>query len=49
MVKHLFKVHVWAAINVKGKIGIHLFTENLDCHLYRKILDDHLYNNVNSL
>ena len=36
-------------INVKGKIGIHLFTENLDRHLYRKILDDHLYNNANSL
>ena len=49
MVKHPFKVHVWAAISVKGKIGIHLFTENLDRHLYRKILDDHLYNNANSL
>jgi len=49
MVKHPFKVHVWTAISVKGKIGIYLFTENLDRHLYRKILDDHLYNNANSL
>lgn len=49
MVKHPFKVHVWAAISAKGKIGIHLFTENLDRHLYRKILDDHLYNNADVL
>ena len=49
MVKHPFKVHVWAAISAKGKIGIHLFTENLDCHLYRKILDDYLYNNADML
>jgi transposase len=49
MVKHPFKVHVWAAISVKGKIGIHLFTENLDRHLYRRILDDHLYDNANML
>jgi len=49
MVKHPFKVHVWGAISVKGKVGIHLFTENLDRHLYRKILDDHLYNNANML
>lgn len=49
MVKHPFKVHVWAAISVKGKIGIHLFTENLDRHLYRRILDNHLYNNANML
>ena len=49
MVKHPFKVHVWAAISVKGKVGIHLFTKNLDRHLYRKILDDHLYNNANML
>ncbi len=49
MVKHPIKVHVWAAINVKGKIGMHMFTENLDRHLYRQILDDHLYNNANVL
>ncbi len=49
MVKHPFKVHVWGAISVKGKVGIHLFTENLDHHLYRKILNDHLYNNANML
>jgi transposase len=49
MVKHPFKVHVWAAISAKGKVGIHLFTENLDRHLYRKILDDHLYDNANAL
>jgi len=28
---------------MSGKIGFHLFTENLDRHLYRKILNDHLY------
>src|SRR6185369_6708655 len=49
MVKHTFKVHVWAAISVKGKIGIHLFTEDLDRHLYRKILNDNLYDNANAL
>jgi transposase len=49
MVKHPFKVHVWAAISVKGKVGIHLFTENLDRHLYRNILDDHLYDNATAL
>jgi len=49
MVKHSFKVHVWAAINVKGKIGMHMFTKNLDHHLYHQILDNHLYNNANEL
>jgi len=49
MVKHPFKVHVWAAISVKGKIRIHLFTENLDHHLYHKILNDNLYDNANAL
>ena len=49
MVKHLFKVHVWETISAKGKVSIHLFTENLDRHLYRKILDDHLYDNANVL
>jgi len=49
MVKHPYKVHVWAAISAKGKIGMHLFTENLDRHLYRKILNEHLYNNADML
>jgi transposase len=49
MVKHPFKAHVWAAINIKGKIGIHIFTENLNRHLYREILNNHLYNNANNL
>ena len=49
MVKYPFKVHVWAAISAKGKVGIHLFTENLDRHLYRKILNDQLYDNANAL
>ena len=49
MVKHPFKAHVWAAINIKGKIGIHIFTENLNCHLYREILDNHLYDNADNL
>src|SRR6185436_18574602 len=41
--------HVWAAINIKGKIGIHIFTENLDRHLYRKILNNHLYDNADNV
>jgi transposase len=49
MVKHPFKVHVWAAVNIRGKVGFHLFTENLDRHLYRKILNDHLYNNAGTV
>ena len=49
MVKYLFKVHVWAAINISGKVGIHLFTENLDRHLYREILNNHLYNSADAL
>jgi transposase len=49
MVKHPFKVHVWGAISVKGKIGMHMFTENLDRHLYRQILDEHLYDNANAM
>jgi len=49
MVKHPFKAHVWAAINIRGKIGIHIFTENLDRHLYREILNNHLHNNANNL
>ena len=49
MVKYPFKGHVWVAISAKGKISIHLFTENLDHYLYRKILNDHLYNNVDIL
>jgi len=49
MAKHPFKAHVWAAINIKGKIGIHIFTENLDRHLYRKILNNHLYDNADNV
>src|SRR5437016_2199333 len=49
MVKHPFKVHVWGAISVKGKIGIHMFTENLDRHLYRQILNEHLYDNASAM
>ena len=48
MVKHPFKVHIWGAISIKGKIGMHMFTENLDRHLYRQILDEHLYDNTNA-
>jgi hypothetical protein len=48
MVKHPFKVHMWAAVNICGKIGMHLFTENLDRHLYRRILNNHLYNNADN-
>jgi hypothetical protein len=47
MVKHLYKLHVWAAISERGKFGFHAFTENLNCHIYRKILDNHLYDNAN--
>ena len=49
MVKHPLKIHVWGAINFKGKVGIHIFTENLDRHLYRKILNEQLYNNADAL
>src|SRR5688572_24794351 len=49
MAKHSYKVHVWAAISAKGKIGMHLFTENLDRHLYRKIINEHLYDNADAL
>ncbi|GET03812.1 hypothetical protein GLOIN_2v1482460 [Rhizophagus clarus] len=49
MVKHPFKVHVWGAISVKGKIGMHMFIENLDRHLYRQILNEHLYDNANAM
>ena len=49
MVKYPFKVHVWVAINISGKVGIHLFTENLDRHLYREILNNHLYNGADAL
>ena len=49
MVKHPFKAHVWAAINIKGKIGIHIFTENLNRYLYCEILNNHLYDNADKL
>ena len=34
MVKHPFKLHMWGAISTRGKIGMHVFTENMDRHLY---------------
>ena len=46
MTKHSFKVHVWGAICVRGKVGMHTFTQNMDRHLYRQILNDHLYENA---
>ncbi|CAG8767295.1 8928_t:CDS:2, partial [Rhizophagus irregularis] len=49
MVKHPFKVHVWGAISIKGKIAMHMFTENLDRHLYLRILNEHLYDNANEV
>jgi len=49
MVKHPFKVHVWGAINFKGKVGLYVFTENLDRHLYRQILNEQLYDNADVL
>ncbi|GES85240.1 uncharacterized protein LOC111106029 [Rhizophagus clarus] len=49
MVKHPFKIHVWGAISVKGKIGMHMFIENLDRNLYRQILNEHLYDNANAM
>src|SRR5688500_10831587 len=42
----------WAAVNIRGKVGFHLFTENLDRHLYcknRKSLYDRLYNNAGTV
>jgi len=49
MVKHPFKVHVWGATNFKGKVGLYVFTENLDRHLYRQILNEQLYDNADVL
>ena len=49
MVKHPFKVHVWGAINFKGKVGLYVFTGNLDRHLYRQILNEQLYDNADAL
>jgi hypothetical protein len=49
MVKHPFKIHVWGAINFKGKVGLYVFTENLDRHLYRQILNEQLYDNADVL
>jgi len=46
MVKHLFKLHVWATISMHGKIGFCTFTQNMDQNLYRKILNDNLYDNA---
>jgi DDE superfamily endonuclease/Transposase len=46
MVKHPFKLHVWAAISMQGKIGFYSFTQNMDRHLYRKILNENLYENA---
>ena len=46
MVKHPFKLHVWATISMQGKIGFYLFTQNIDQHLYQKILNENLYENV---
>ena len=49
MVKHTFEIHVWGAINFKGKVGLYVFTENLDRHLYRQILNEQLYDNADAL
>ena len=49
MVKHPFKVHVWGAICVRGKVGMQTFTQNMDRHLYRQILNNHLYENVTTM
>jgi Transposase len=46
MVKHPFKLHVWAMISMHGKIGFCTFTQNMDRNLYRKILNDNLYDNA---
>jgi len=40
---------MWGAISVRGKIGMFMFTENMDRHLYREILDNHLYDNANNV
>ena len=37
------------AINFKGKVGLYVFTENLDRHLYRQILNEQLYDNADVL
>lgn len=49
MVKHPYKVHMWAAVCARGKVGMHMFEENMDRHLYRRILNKNLYGNATHL
>jgi len=44
--KHPAKVHVWDAFSVRGTIGFHMFTQNMDGQLYHEILTDHLFENA---
>ena len=46
MVKHPYKVHLWAAFSRKGRIGFHLFTGIMNAKVYCEILDTHLFPNA---
>lgn len=46
MVKHPYKVHVWAAFSEKGPVGFHLFTETMNAQKYCEILEQHLFPNA---
>jgi transposase len=43
VVKHPFKVHVWAAFCVSGTVGFHIFTGKMNGERYRNILLEHLF------
>jgi transposase len=43
IVKHPYKVHVWAAFCASGTVGLHTFTEKMNGEVYRNILLEHLF------
>jgi transposase len=46
VVKHPYKVHLWAAFSRKGPIGFHLFTGIMNAQIYCQILTAHLFPNA---
>jgi len=49
MVKHPYKVHVWGAFSIKGRIGFLMFTGIMDGAFYREILNENLFENADSI
>ena len=49
MVKHPYKVHLWAAFSSTGPIDFHLFTNNMNAQVYCDILSLQLIPNTQSL